>query len=78
MTVPSQVPILWIQTCLTSPYIHVDQLVAIYLLTVSPIGFLSPVKPDLMGNNYMYITGLLLGLNVIVEKVQRTDLLILL
>ena len=24
-TVPSQLPILWIQTCLTSPYIHVEQ-----------------------------------------------------
>ena len=28
-----------------------------------------------MGNNSMYITGLLLGLNVIVEKVRRTELL---
>lgn len=28
-----------------------------------------------MGNVYMYITGLLLGLNVIAEKVRRTKLL---
>lgn len=50
-------------------------MVVIYLLTVSPMGFLSPVKADLMGNDYMYITGLLLGLNVIAEKVWRPKLL---